>query len=416
MRLTFSFRPGTCFFFGLLLLNGCRRRPPPPPTAITLPLPTVAPIPTAPPEEPASTWRYVQVVGLTDTSILISVDGTLPVGAPKSKVALPPGFTPHATYMVVTLAEGCVTRTEVFPMVDEAFWRSATFDNANDVPQGPSRVLPIANNPIFHEQFVRKQALFAEFDANGDRQSAWSADGKRALLAADDQMYRSDDGITFSVIDVNASYAPKMTRDGRVGIYRRCSHPCGGGYRLAQIALGHSSSPRFVVGPDMHDFAFDFGETSVVYARETKAGNELCIERLDLLTGRVIRLACEPTSMVISENVLSMSGDASFGALETYGSPPEKAAHLVVYDLRAGARQRMIDALGNDPPVDDQGRVALEDIGTGGARVSDADAIQVVGRGEPLAWDHAHRLVVLNRAALNDPQRCSVVSTIPVTP
>jgi hypothetical protein len=408
-------RSAAFFFLGALTLTSCRKHPPPPPppAIATVPaavgvVPGVVPDATPLPIAPASTYRYVQAVGTTNLSVLISVDNESH-SAPRESagVPLPPGMTARTTYMVVNLADGCVVSTDSFPIVDEAAQQSSIAPPLN----GPSRVLPIVNSPVFHEQFVRKQKLFADYDENNDHVSAWSADGKRVLFAADDQMYRSDDGIRFSAIDVNASYVPKVSRDGRVGLYRRCSHPCGGGYRLAQIALDHPSSPRFVVGPEMHDFAFDPGETSVVYARENKTAKTFCIERLDLIHGNIISLACEPTYSSFSESILSISDDASFGALQTYDAPPT-SGHLIVYDLRTGVRVRSIDASANVPPIDDEGRIALAVSGTLNARVSKGTEMQDAGPGEPLIWDHQKRLVLLHREALTTTPKCGVVSVI----
>jgi hypothetical protein len=436
---------------GLLALTSCRKHPPPPPppARVTPPITTgitaiPAPTPATPatPVAPASSFHYVQAIGVSDSSVLISVDiGSHRPMRSTGGVPLPPGFTPHTLYMVVNLADGCVRSPDSFPMVDEAASATLTLEDTavfdaiaagirdggtpSTLPiaprrehvTGPARVLPIVNGASFHEQFAREQTLFAEFDARADGVSAWSEDGKRVLFASDDQMYRSDDGVTFSVIDVNASYVPKVTRDGRLGIYRRCTHPCGGGYRLAEIALGHASSPRFVVGPNMHDFAFDPDEKSAVYvreayAREAKDANKLCIERLDLDHGGIVSLACEPSSDIFSESVLSIADDASFGALQTYDGKPGNG-HLIIYDLRTGARSRSIEESANVPPVDSDGNVGLDAIaGSTEARVSNASGIANVGSGEPLAWDHQKRLVLLHRELLTTapPFNCGVVS------
>jgi hypothetical protein len=285
-----------------------------------------------------------------------------------------------------------------------------------EVAVGPPRVLPILNSPIFHEQFTREQKLFADFDATGDGTAAWSQDGTRVLFAADDQMYRSDDGIHFSVIDVNASYSPTITNDGRFGIYKRCTHPCGT-YRLAQIGLGHASTPRFVTGSAIHDYAFDVDQKSGIYAREDTTKNQICIERVALDTGKISKVACEPTSEVISENVLTMSDGLKFGALETFGAKPEGKPHLVIFDLNSGARVRSLDVMANVPPVDDDGRVALNDgASIDATRVADATGFHSLGPGEALAWDHAKRVVLLHRTALADPSTCGVVTAVAPTP
>jgi hypothetical protein len=439
MRRTFRNRPATAFFFGLIFLASCRRRPPPPPAVVSLPAATVAPVPTVAPADSivGAPFQYVQAIGVNDTSILLSLDLSSPLGPPTTPGApTPPGLTPRTLYMVVSLADGCVVKTDQFPMLDEASSRTVSLDEISgifgaidsmldggdhipakkpkaplvDAAVGPPRVLPIVNGPIFREQFARKQKLFADFDANGDGTSAWAADGSRAMFAADDQMYRSDDGVKFSVVDVNASYGPLMTRDGRLGLYRRCSHPCGGGYRLAQIALGHASHPQFVVGPDMHDYAFDPGEKSAVYAREVKGANQICIERLALDTGKIARVACEPTSLVISENVLSMADDESFGALQTYDGKPG-TPHLVIFDLHAGTRERSIDVSANVPPIDGTGRIAVDDA-LDNVRIFEGTTPKTSIPGEALAWDHKQRIVILHRSALSDPSKCGLVSAV----
>jgi hypothetical protein len=448
-----SMRAAAHLIFLALVLVSCRRHPPPPaptptsttPIAVSSATPVDSAIPIPPPVAPVAggPWEFVQAVGVSDVSILISLEvGSHDATTTNPDVPLPPGFTAQTVYMVVDLADGCVRDIEKFPMVDEASSRTLTPDDIaemNDVMNamgdwvadgaaprprkprttpiaepvvGPPRVLPIVNGAVFHEQFVREQKLLAQFDARSNGSLAWSEDGTRALLAADDQMYRSDDGMTFSVIDVNASYTPLVTRDGRFGIYRRCSHPCGGGYRLAQIALGRSSTPRFVTGPDMHDFAFEPGDKSVVFARALSGGTKLCIERLDLDHGNVAHIACEPTGEVISESLFAIADDASFGALQTEDKSPG-GSHLVVYDLRTGARAHDFNAMANVPPIDGHGRIGL-DLASGDAQIADDAGIRSVGSGEPLAWDHADRLVLLHREALTATPKCGVVSVVEI--
>lgn len=380
------------------------------------------------------TFRYVRALGVNDTSILISIDAGSTIGPQTTtSVPTPPGTTPQVNYMVIDLTSGCVLKTDSFPMVDEAASRTispseltSVLDSMTElladagkpkarmpieeVAVGPARVLPIANGPIFHDQFARKQRLFADFGVNSDEHTAWSQDGTRAMLSADDGMYRSDDGIHFSAIDGNAAYWPKITNDGRFGIYKRCTHPCGN-YRLAQISLGQKSAPHFIAAADMHDYQFDPDQQSVVYAREDKSKNQICIERVTLDKGTVSKIACEPTAEVISENVLTMSEDTSVGALETFQGEA-KDPQLVIFDLHSGARLRAIPTMSNVPPVDSQGRIALDDVTPGNARVSDATGFHSIGPGEPLAWDHQKRIVLLQRAALDDPSKCRVVTTV----
>ncbi len=435
-------RAATICFFAFALASCRSKRSPPPPVAV---VPVVPPPPTATPDPLASaledmpvvptTWHYVQAVGVNDSSILISVDVGSPIAMPTtSNVPPPPGTTAQVQYLVIDLARGCVVETETFPMVDAAasriispsemtaslgsmaeFFGDAGKPNERaaieDVTVGPARVLPIANSPIFHDQFARKQELFAAFGATSDEHTAWSRDGTRAMLAADDGMYRSDDGIHFSSIDLNAAYRPMVTSDGRFGIYRRCTHPCGD-YRLAQITLGQKSTPRFVAAAEVHDYAFDPDGQSVVYAREDKSKNRICIERVTLSQGTVTKIACEPTAEVISENILTMSENTAFGALETYQGP-SKDPQLVIFDLKNAVRVRSIPAMSNVPPVANDGAVALDDAPSIDAtRIWDDAGPHGIGAGEALAWDTEHRVVLFHRAALADPSKCGVVTAV----
>jgi hypothetical protein len=385
----------------------CKSERPAPitPTAATAsvapPAAASASAPSAPEEPPAPSGHVDANLPLPEYQWWVGDDGAralLLVGSWKAQ---------EEYFAVVDIAKGCIAETHAdFDEVYGTFGGAQLNDGGGQGKKDAEQTtLARIQTPEVTANLEKFRALYNRFGVRAHARVAWSADGQRMLLNAGDWMYRSrDGGHTWKRLESAAAYKPRVSSDGKWGIYHRWTAPViGGAYRVAVVAMDKDTAPVLYGTPVVRDVVFSKDEQSVIFSRGDEPPNRVCVDRLELATGKISNIACWKSN-VISSDIMHVSRSRGFGVVEVLApnnGPTKMEPLLKIVAFDPPREVASIKGHAIVPPIDDNGRIAFP-IGVYPNYVvhvaSSSGEKEVAKQADALGWDKRGRLVVRDLA------------------
>jgi len=344
-----------CVLFAGLAAS-CKSHPAPvAPAHVDTPKPLPAP-PPAPPPPPAPTWPKevdqsltapdgFHLVATKGNEVLVSVTGMIDYVESRSKHQV----RGNTSYLArIDLRTGCMLETYDFP----------TINSAASTGSVKAALAVLATAPMTGE-LERARTLVAAFGPNS-APIAISADGKNAVLEANNQIYLAKDGKSeWSRVGDRAGRNPVLIADGAHVLVSLG----GGAYRPHVMDLP-SGKLHPVSGKHSYELAagdvYPLRDGSVL-AMETnginRSATRICVTRIDTQHYTEKELVCIPSN-VISASVSELSADEHYLALMV--EKPQQN-RVIVYDTKTWEKVTEVDGNPTYRAVDSKGRIAWDD-------------------------------------------------------